>query len=82
MTQIQKIKKIEEIVEREIRPILKRDGGDLELIDVRGDEVVIAFRGVCAGCASSSFTRKSLVEAKLREFVLPTLVVVEEREAP
>ena len=49
---------------------------------MRGDEVVIAFRGVCAGCASSSFTRKSLVEAKLREFVLPTLVVVEEREAP
>lgn len=82
MTQIQKIKKIEEIVEREIRPVLKRDGGDLELIDVRGDEVVIAFRGVCAGCASSSFTRKSLVEAKLREFVLPTLVVVEERETP
>ncbi len=80
MTQIQKIKKIEEIVEREIRPVLKRDGGDLELIDVRGDEVVIAFRGVCAGCASSAFTRKALVEAKLREFVLPTLTVVEEKE--
>ncbi|MGI5870369.1 MAG: Fe-S cluster assembly protein NifU [Kiritimatiellia bacterium] len=82
MTQIQKIKKIEEIVEREIRPILKRDGGDLELIDVRGDEVAVAFRGVCAGCASSHVTLKSLVEAKLREFVLPTLSVVEERDAP
>ena len=78
MTQIQKIKKIEEIVEREIRPVLKRDGGDIELIDVRGDEVVIAFRGICAGCASAHFTRSSLVEAKLREFVLPTLTVVEE----
>lgn len=81
MTQIQKIKKIEEVVEREIRPVLKRDGGDLELIDVRGDEVVIAFRGICAGCASAHFTRSSLVEAKLREFVLPTLKVVEEGDS-
>lgn len=80
MTPIQKIKKIEDILDREIRPTLKRDGGDLELIDVRGDEVVIAFRGVCAGCSLSSVTRKYLVEAKLREFVLPTLVVVEEKE--
>ena len=79
MTQIQKIKKIEEIVDREIRPLLKRDGGDLELIDVRGDEVVIAFRGICAGCASASVTRSSLVEAKLREFVSPSLNVVEEK---
>lgn len=79
MTPIQKIKRIEEILEREVRPALKRDGGDLELIDVRGDDVVIVFRGVCAGCAQSSVTRKLLVEAKLREFVLPTLVVVEER---
>ncbi len=80
MTQIQKIKKIEEIVEREIRPILKRDGGDLELIDVRGDQVVIAFRGICAGCVSAHVTRTSLVEAKLREFVLPALTVVEEKD--
>lgn len=79
LTQLQKIKKIEEIVEREIRPILKRDGGDLELIDVRGDEVVIAFRGVCAGCASSNFTRQTLVEAKLREYVSPSLVVIDEK---
>ena len=78
MTQIQKIKKIEEIVEREIRPVLKRDGGDLELVDVRGDEVVIVFRGVCAGCASAHVTRTSLVQAKLREFVLPALTVSED----
>ena len=78
MTQIQKIKKIEEIVEREIRPVLKRDGGDIELIDVRGDEVVIAFRGICAGCASAHITRTSLIQAKLREFISPTLSVIED----
>ena len=77
MTQLQKIKKIEEIVEREIRPVLKRDGGDLDLVDVRGDEVLIAFRGICAGCASAQITRVSLVQAKLREFVSPAITVEE-----
>lgn len=78
MTQIQKIKKIEEIVDKEIRPVLKRDGGDLELVDVRGDDVIISFRGVCAGCSSAGFTQSSLVEAKLREFVSPSLRVLQE----
>ena len=77
MTQLQKIRKIEEIVEREIRPVLKRDGGDLDLVDVRGDEVLIAFRGICAGCASAQITRVSLVQAKLREFVSPAITVGE-----
>ena len=78
MTQMQKIRKIDEIIDREVRPILKRDSGDLELIDVRGDQVVIAFRGACAGCASAHVTRKELIQAKLREFVSPDITVVEE----
>ena len=81
MTQLQKIKKIEEIVNNEIRPMLQRDGGDLELVDVRGDDVIVAFRGACVGCASASITRSSLVEAKLREFVSPSIRVLAEEEA-
>ncbi len=79
MTQLKKIKLIEEVIDRDIRPALKRDGGDLELVDVRGDEVEVAFRGMCAGCASAHITRTNLVQAKLREFVSPAITVVEER---
>ncbi len=78
LTNIQKMKLIEEIVEREIRPLLRRDGGDIELCDIDGDKVVIAFRGMCAGCASSGVTRQTFIEAKLREFVAPTIEVVEQ----
>ena len=78
MTNLQKIKLIQEVIDRDVRPHLQRDGGDLELVDVDGDKVVIAFRGLCAKCPSSALTRVNLVQAKLREHVLPTLTVVEE----
>ncbi|MEI6210612.1 MAG: Fe-S cluster assembly protein NifU [bacterium] len=78
LTNIQKIKLIEEVVNREIRPALQRDQGDIDLVDVAGDRVTIAFRGMCAGCQVSEFTRRDFIEAKLRECVSPEIVVVEE----
>ncbi|CAK8723752.1 Nitrogen fixation protein NifU [Candidatus Electronema halotolerans] len=79
MTTLQKIKKIEEVIEREIRPTLKKDGGDIELIDVEGDIVTVSLRGACARCQSSFTTLKNYVEKKLREQVAETLIVEEAR---
>jgi NifU-like protein len=79
MTTLQKIKKIEEVMEREIRPTLKRDGGDIELIDVDGDFVTVSLRGACAGCQSSRTTLKVYVEKKLRELVTDSLIVEEDK---
>lgn len=79
MTNIQKIKKIEEVFDREVRPTLKKDGGDIELIDVDGDFVIVSLRGACVSCAKSQTTLKEYVEKKLREQVLETLVVEEGR---
>lgn len=78
MTTLQKIKKIEEVIEREVRPGLKKDGGDIELIDVDGDFVFVSLLGACKGCTKSQSTIKDYVEKKLREFVLDTLIVEEE----
>lgn len=77
MTNIQKIKLIEETIEREIRPALRLDGGDIELIDVEGDRVVVSFRGACAGCRIAKVTIMNIVQPKLREFVSDTLFVEE-----
>ncbi len=79
LTIVEKVKLIQETMDREIRPLLKRDGGDIELIDVIGSRVVVAFRGMCAHCHVSQVTMKDVVEAKLREFVADDLVVEEER---
>ncbi len=79
MTALQKIKKIEEVLEREVKPTLKKDGGSIELIDVDGDFVTVSLRGACSGCHSSQTTLKEYVEKKLREQVLETLIVEEEK---
>ena len=77
LTNIQKIKMIEETLEREIRPALRQDGGDIELIDVVGNKVLVATRGACASCVAVHLTLKDFVEAKLRELVWPELLVEE-----
>ena len=77
LTNIQKIKMIEETLGREIIPALKADGGDLDLIDVEGNKVFVALRGKCSFCPSSEFTLKQYVETKLREFVSDDIEVEE-----
>jgi NifU-like protein len=79
LTNIQKIKLIEETLGREIIPALKADGGDLDLIDVEGNKVFVALRGKCSFCPSSEFTLKQYVETKLREFVSDDIEVEEVR---
>ncbi len=78
LSNLKKIRLIEEIMERDIRPSLRQDGGDIELIDVVGNRVVVATRGSCASCHASQVTLKGFVESKLRELVAPELTVEEE----
>jgi len=77
LSNIQKIRMIEETIEREIRPSLKHDGGDIELVDVIGNRVLVATRGACAACKASDITLKHFVEAKLKDLVSPDLTVEE-----
>jgi NifU-like protein len=77
LTNLQKIKLIEESIEREINPNLKKDAGRLELVDVDGNRVLVRMGGTCASCAKSPITLKHYVESKLRELVAPELVVEE-----
>ena len=77
LTNLQKIKLIEESIEREINPNLKKDAGRLELVDVDGNRVMVRFGGNCAACVKSPITLKHYVESRLRELVTPELEVEE-----
>ena len=81
LTNIQKIQLIQETINEQIRPALRADGGDIELIDVDGNKVIVAFRGMCAQCKMAEFTMRDVVEARLREFVSDDLCVEEEKDS-
>ncbi len=72
---------IQQTINEQIRPALRAHGGDIELIDVEGNKVVVAFRGMCAQCKLADVTMKDVVEAKLREFVADDLFVEEDKES-
>ncbi|HET6378016.1 MAG TPA: NifU family protein [Methylocella sp.] len=62
---------IKEVIE-EIRPNLRRDGGDCELIEVCGNKVMVRLTGACVFCKLSSATLEGIqarVVEKLGEFV-------------
>jgi len=77
LTNIEKMKRIEETIEREIRPVLRKDGGDIEFIDFDNNTVYVALRGMCSSCVLSGVTLRDFVQEKLREFVVPEIKVEE-----
>ncbi len=81
LTNIQKIQLIQQTINEQIRPALRADGGNIELIDVEGNKVTVAFRGMCAQCKLAEFTMRDVVEARLREFVSEDLFVEEDKES-
>ncbi|MCJ7777815.1 MAG: NifU family protein, partial [Sedimentisphaerales bacterium] len=81
ITNIQKIQMIQQTINEQIRPALRAHGGNIELIDVVGNKVVVAFRDMCAQCRLTEFTMKDVVEAKLKEFVDEELFVEEDKDS-
>ncbi|MDP6379739.1 MAG: Fe-S cluster assembly protein NifU [Phycisphaerae bacterium] len=80
MTNIQRIRMIEDVIDRQIRPMLRLDAGDIELIDVDRNKVFVAMRGACAGCPVSGVTLQQVVQEKLRELVAPDIEVEEVKD--
>ncbi|HEX9883546.1 MAG TPA: NifU family protein [Desulfobaccales bacterium] len=52
-----------------IRPLLQRDGGDIELVEVTDGVVKVRLTGACKGCPMSQMTLKQGVEKLLMKEV-------------
>ena len=59
-------RKIEEILDRTVRPGLQADGGDLELVSVQDNKIEISYQGACGGCPSSYMDTLFAIENILR----------------
>ncbi|MEW5774726.1 MAG: Fe-S cluster assembly protein NifU [Thermodesulfobacteriota bacterium] len=79
LTNLQRMQRVMQVLDEEIRPSLRKDGGDIELIDIEGRKVLVALRRACAGCPSSQITLTDFVERKLQELVEPDITVQEVR---
>ncbi len=71
------VARIADLLQAEIAPALRGDGGDIEFVRYRDRRVYVRLTGSCAACRSSAVTIAGLVEPRLREFVDPHLTVVE-----
>ena len=59
-----------------VRPSIKLDGGDIELIGIRDGKVYVQLQGACVGCSSSNTTLKFGIEKQMQTLIHPELVVV------
>ena len=75
LTTVQKVFRVQEVIDKEIRPLLEHDGGSIELVDLNGNTVTVRLKGRCSSCPSAGVTLKYTVQDKLREFVSSDLVV-------
>ena len=57
---------VEGVLEK-IRPMLVRDGGNVELVDVNDGTVQVRLTGACAGCPMSTMTLKMGIEQILKQ---------------
>lgn len=77
LTHTQMVVKINNILENQIATELRKDGGDIELVDVVENKVYVKLKGCCSKCKNSVLTLKSFVEATLKEALGPDIEVIE-----
>ena len=76
MTKIELKKSVEKALD-EIRPYLLTDGGDIVLIGIENNEVMVQFLGACIGCKVNQMTLRNGVEATIKKYAPQIKRVVE-----
>jgi Fe-S cluster biogenesis protein NfuA len=60
--------KIEEVLES-MRPFLKADGGDVELVAIEANTVKLRLLGACSSCSMSHMTMKAGIEEGIKKAI-------------
>ncbi|GAC1463786.1 MAG: NifU family protein [Isosphaeraceae bacterium] len=64
---VELLARIEKVLDDQIRPGLRADGGDVEVVGIDEDKIVqVRMRGACQGCPSSTMTMTFGIEAALK----------------
>ena len=76
MSPYQFSKSVEKTIDEYVRPMLKLDGGDIELVDIKDTLVYAKLTGACAGCQGAGMTMKMMVEENLKNHVDERIKVI------
>jgi Fe-S cluster biogenesis protein NfuA len=66
---------VKEVIEK-VRPSIKLDGGDIELIAIKNGMVYVQLQGAYVGCGSAGTTIKFGVERQLKMLIHPEISVM------
>ncbi len=67
--------RIEQILDDTVRPALQADGGDLQILGLEGNTLMINYQGACGSCPSATMGTLKAIENLLREEYNPNIVV-------
>jgi len=59
-----------------VKPSIRLDGGDIELIAIKDGKVYVQLQGACVGCSSSNTTLKFGIEKQMQSLIHPEIVVI------
>ena len=65
------------IIEKYISPELRKDGGDIELIDVEDNKIKVKLSGRCQACNRSQITLTNFVEAILKQHISDDIEIIQ-----
>jgi NifU-like protein len=70
-------KQVEKTINTYVQPMLERDGGAVEVVDIKDQTVFCRLQGACAGCPGAAMTLKMMIERTLKEQVDERVRVVQ-----
>jgi NifU-like protein len=70
-------KKVEKAIEDYVRPILRQEGGDMEIVDIKDTLVYCRLLGACRGCGNACHTVRIVAERSLKEMVDERIRLIE-----
>jgi Fe-S cluster biogenesis protein NfuA len=67
--------KIEILIRDILQPLVRADGGEVELVSVDRDSVVLRLGGTCSGCPGRSCTTSEVIEPLVKKVLGPSVSV-------
>lgn len=59
--------RVESLIAEVVRPLVRADGGEIELVSVDEDTVTVRLSQACGGCPGAPYTRSGVIEPLLRK---------------